>query len=36
VPIGTVMSGLSRCRLRLRERLVTFGDERGILKPEER
>lgn len=36
VPIGTVMSGLSRCRLRLRERLVKFGDERGILKPEER
>lgn len=36
VPIGTVMSGLSRCRLRIRERLVKYGDERGILKPEER
>ena len=36
VPIGTVMSGLSRCRLRLREQLVNFGEERGLLKPEER
>lgn len=36
VPIGTVMSGLSRCRLRLRDRLVKFGEERGLLRPEER
>jgi RNA polymerase sigma-70 factor (ECF subfamily) len=31
VPIGTVMSSLSRCRLRLRQRLVAFGQERGLL-----
>jgi RNA polymerase sigma-70 factor (ECF subfamily) len=36
VPVGTVMSGLSRCRLRLRERLVKFGEERGLLRREER
>ena len=34
VPIGTVMSGLARCRLRLRQRLVAFGEERGLLKAE--
>lgn len=31
VPIGTVMSTLARCRLRLRERLIGFGTERGLL-----
>jgi RNA polymerase sigma-70 factor (ECF subfamily) len=31
VPLGTVMSSLARCRLRLRERLVRFGEERGLL-----
>ena len=36
VPIGTVMSGLARGRLRLRQRLITFGEERGLLKLEEK
>jgi RNA polymerase sigma-70 factor (ECF subfamily) len=36
VPIGTVMSSLARCRLRLRQRLVEYGVERGLLKPEEK
>lgn len=36
VPIGTVMSGLARCRLRLRQRLVEYGEERGLLNREER
>ena len=36
VPIGSVMSSLARCRLRLRQRLVAYGEERGLLKPEER
>ena len=36
VPIGTVMSSLARCRLRLRQRLVAYGVERGLLKPEEK
>ena len=36
VPIGTVMSSLARCRLRLRQRLVAYGEERGLLKPEEK
>ncbi len=31
VPIGTVMSALARCRLRLRQRLVRFGEERGLI-----
>lgn len=35
VPIGTVMSTLARCRLRLRQRLVQCGEERGLLRPEE-
>lgn len=34
VPIGTVMSSLARARLRLRERLVQYGEEAGILKRE--
>jgi RNA polymerase sigma-70 factor (ECF subfamily) len=36
VPLGTVMSSLARCRLRLRQRLVEYGEERGLLRPEER
>lgn len=36
VPIGTVMSSLARCRLRLRQCLVEFGVERGLLKSEEK
>jgi RNA polymerase sigma-70 factor (ECF subfamily) len=32
VPVGTVMSSLSRGRLRLRQRLVDYGRERGLLK----
>ena len=36
VPIGTVMSTLSRSRLRLRQRLVQFGAERGLLGNAER
>lgn len=36
VPMGTVMSGLARCRLRLRARLVKFGEERGLLRREGR
>ena len=35
VPIGTVMSGLARCRLRLRHQLIEYGKKRGLLKPEE-
>jgi RNA polymerase sigma-70 factor (ECF subfamily) len=31
-PIGTVMSSLSRCRARLRQRLVQYGEEHGLLK----
>jgi RNA polymerase sigma-70 factor (ECF subfamily) len=34
IPVGTVMSGLARCRLRLRQRLVEYGVECGLLKPE--
>lgn len=33
VPIGTVMSALSRARRRLRERLADYGAERGLLAP---
>jgi RNA polymerase sigma-70 factor (ECF subfamily) len=33
VPIGTVMSTLARTRLHLRQRLVTYGEEHGLLKP---
>jgi len=33
VPIGTVMSTLARSRLRLRHRLVQYGEEHGLLKP---
>src|SRR5262249_9546713 len=36
IPVGTVMSSLARCRLRLRQRLAEFGKERGLLKPEEK
>src|SRR5262249_53757943 len=36
VPIGTVMSSLARCRVRLRQRLVEHGEARGLLKPEEK
>ena len=36
IPIGTVMSTLSRSRLRLRQRLLQFGVERGLLGKEER
>jgi RNA polymerase sigma-70 factor (ECF subfamily) len=35
VPIGTVMSTLARSRLRLRQRLVEYGEEQGLLKPGE-
>jgi RNA polymerase sigma-70 factor (ECF subfamily) len=35
VPIGTVMSTLARSRLRLRQRLVQYGEEHGLLKPGE-
>jgi RNA polymerase sigma-70 factor (ECF subfamily) len=35
VPIGTVMSTLARSRLRLRQRLIRYGEERGLLKPDE-
>lgn len=31
IPIGTVMSTLARCRLRLRERLLGSGTDRGLL-----
>jgi RNA polymerase sigma-70 factor (ECF subfamily) len=31
VPIGTVMSSLARSRLRLRQRLVQYGEEQGLL-----
>lgn len=34
VPLGTVMTSLSRGRLRLREQLVRFGEENGLLKRE--
>lgn len=36
IPIGTVMSSLARCRLRLRQRLVAFGDGRGLLTTREK
>jgi RNA polymerase sigma-70 factor (ECF subfamily) len=32
VPIGTVMSCLGRCRLRLRQRLVRYGEAHGLLR----
>jgi RNA polymerase sigma-70 factor (ECF subfamily) len=32
IPIGTVMSSLARCRLRLRQRLVAYGEEWGLLR----
>jgi RNA polymerase sigma-70 factor (ECF subfamily) len=35
VPIGTVMSTLARSRVRLRQQLVHFGEEHGLLKPGE-
>jgi RNA polymerase sigma-70 factor (ECF subfamily) len=35
VPIGTVMSTLARCRVRLRQRLVECGEEHGLLRPGE-
>jgi RNA polymerase sigma-70 factor (ECF subfamily) len=31
-PIGTIMSSLARCRARLRQRLVRYGEEHGLLK----
>jgi RNA polymerase sigma-70 factor (ECF subfamily) len=34
VPIGTVMSSLARSRLRLRQRLIRYGEEHGFLRPE--
>ncbi|WP_158633460.1 RNA polymerase sigma factor [Tautonia sociabilis] len=33
IPLGTVMTSLSRARQRLRERLADFGGERGLLGP---
>lgn len=33
VPIGTVMSTLSRSRVCLRQRLVRYGEEQGLLRP---
>ena len=35
VPIGTVMSNLARSRLHLRQRLVDYADQHGLLKPGE-
>ncbi len=35
VPIGTIMSTLARSRVRLRQRLVQYGEEHGLLKPGE-
>ncbi len=35
VPIGTVMSILARGRVRLRQRLVHYGEEHGLLRPGE-
>jgi RNA polymerase sigma-70 factor (ECF subfamily) len=35
VPIGTVMSTLARCRVRLRHRLVQCAEEHGLLRPGE-
>jgi len=35
VPIGTVMSTLARSRVGLRQRLVQYGEEHGLLKPGE-
>jgi len=32
VPLGTVMSTLSRARLHIRQRLVQYGEDRGLLK----
>lgn len=32
IPIGSVMSSLSRCRSRLRQELAEFGREKGLLK----
>jgi RNA polymerase sigma-70 factor (ECF subfamily) len=34
IPLGTVMSTLSRARLRLREQLVRYGEEHGLLRRE--
>ena len=34
VPIGTVMSTLARSRLRLRQQLVQYGEEQGLLPSE--
>jgi RNA polymerase sigma-70 factor (ECF subfamily) len=34
IPLGTVMSSLSRARLRLREKLVRYGEENGLLRRE--
>ncbi len=36
VPIGTVMSSLSRARLRLGQRLARYGEERGLLRSQEK
>ena len=35
VPIGTVMSTLARSRVRLRQRLVQYGEEHSLLRPGE-
>lgn len=35
IPLGTVMSGLSRCRQRLRQRLVDYAVESGFIKRQE-
>ena len=35
VPIGTIMSTLARSRVGLRQRLAQYGEEHGLLKPEE-
>jgi RNA polymerase sigma-70 factor (ECF subfamily) len=32
VPLGTVMSGLARARLRLRQQLAQYGEQHGLLK----
>lgn len=36
IPIGTVMSSLARCRFRLRQRLVEYAEDRGLLRLEEK